>query len=140
MESEIFAKLLEERKPEYLNESLDAIDRLYAKLEEFDTNIRNGDFGPMAAFWQSYIDMVQVLLDFIKAIRIGDWDLHLQTCEQMLVWMHAYDRTNYSRHFTYYWASQQKLEIRFQSINQEFEFLYQTISWKIHYVTSGPGY
>ena len=65
--------------------------------------------------------MVQVLLDFIKATCNGDWDLHLQSVEQILIWMFAYDRTNYSRHFTYYWASQQKLQIRFPLIYQEFK-------------------
>ena len=52
VESEIFTKVLKERKPEYLNESLDAIDGLCAALEEFDTKIHDGEFGPLAAFWQ----------------------------------------------------------------------------------------
>ena len=92
---------MKKRKPEYLNESIDVIDSLCASFDEIDIKIRGGEFGPVAAFWQTYIDMVQVLLDFTKAIRIGNWDLHLQSCERMLVWMHPYDRTNYSRQFTY---------------------------------------
>ena len=64
----------------------------------------------MAAFWSSFISMVQVLLDHIKSIRMGDWDLHLQAAERMLPWFHVYDRTTYLRHFTYNWASQKKLE------------------------------
>ena len=39
VESEIFTKVLKERKSEYLNESLDAIDGLCAALEEFDKNL-----------------------------------------------------------------------------------------------------
>ena len=121
LESDIFSKLSKERKPEYLNETIDVIDSLCASFDEFGIKIRGGEFGPMTAFWQSSIGMVQVLLDFIKAIRIGNCDLHLQSCEPMLVWMHAYDPTNYSRHFTYYWISQQKLQTRFPLIYQELE-------------------
>ena len=72
LESDIFSKLSKERKPEYLNETIDVIDSLCASFDEFDIKIRGGEFGPMAAFWQSSIGMVQVLLDFIKAIRIGN--------------------------------------------------------------------
>ena len=121
IESVEFQKLLQERKPKDVATTLDLTDDVCAASEEFDAKIRNGEFGPMAEFWQSFIDMVQILLDFIRATRNGDWNLHLHATEQMLVWMHAYDRTNYSRHFTYYWASQQKLHTRFPSIYQEFQ-------------------
>ena len=121
VESGAFQNLLQERRQTDVATAMDLTDEVCVALEEFDVKIRNGELGPMAEFWQSFIDMVQVLLDFIKATRNGDWDLHLQTTERMLVWMHAYDRTNYSRHFTYYWASQQKLHTRFPSIYQEFQ-------------------
>ena len=49
--------------------------------------------------------MVQILLDYIKSTRNGNWDLHLSSMERMLPWFHAYDRVNYARHFTYCWAA-----------------------------------
>ena len=36
--------------------SLTVID--CASFDEFNIKIKGGEFGPMAAFWQSYIDMV----------------------------------------------------------------------------------
>ena len=33
--------------------------------------------GPMKEFWNSYIEMVMLLLRFIRATREGDWNLHL---------------------------------------------------------------
>ena len=59
--------------------------------------------------------MVQVLLDFVKYAPLLPWDLHLQSNERILVWIHAYNRINYSRHFTYYSASQQKLATKHPS-------------------------
>ena len=88
---------------------------------EFEIKIRNGDFGPMAMFWQSYLDMVQILLDFVKSIRLPDWNLYLQSTERMLIWIHAYDKINYARHFSYYWYSQQKIQNKFPVIYQQFQ-------------------
>ena len=64
----------------------------------------------MASFWNSYLRMVQTLCDFCKALKLGDWDVHLHSCVKMMVWFHAYDHFNYSRQFSYYWASQQALQ------------------------------
>ena len=75
----------------------------------------------MTTFWQTYLDMVQILLDFVKSVGLPDWDLQLQSTENMLVWMQGYDRINYARHFTYYWAIQQSLCERHPSIYQEFQ-------------------
>ena len=54
--------------------------------------------------------MVQTLLDFVRSTRAGDWDLYLQSTERMLKWFHGYDHMNYSRHFTYFWVTQQVIE------------------------------
>ena len=75
----------------------------------------------MAMFWQSYLDMAQILLDFVKSIRLPDWNLHLQSTERMLIWIHAYDRINYARHFSYYWCSQQKIQNKFPAIFHQYQ-------------------
>lgn len=53
---------------------------------------------PTYQYWSSYLDMVQLLLLFLRATRVSNWDLHLSTIEQMLPWFFAYNRTNYSRY------------------------------------------
>ena len=63
--------------------------------------------------------MVQILLEFVKSIRLPDWNLHLQ---RMLVWIHTYDRINYARrHFSYNWCSQQEIQNKFPAIYQQFQ-------------------
>lgn len=52
---------------------------------------------PTYRYWSSYLDMVQLLLTFIRATRESDWDLHLATIQHMLPWFFSYNRTNYSR-------------------------------------------
>ena len=31
------------------------------------------------SYWSTYMELVEIMLDFIRAYRIGDWKLHLQT-------------------------------------------------------------
>ena len=103
--------------------SFELFNKLLISLEE---EIRQNIFGPMqfwqfAQFWQSFLDMSQVLLDYIKSLRIGDWQLHLCSMGKMLSWFHAYDRINYARHFTHCFASFQKLDETHPSILDQFQ-------------------
>ncbi|XP_070581426.1 uncharacterized protein [Ptychodera flava] len=45
------------------------------------------------AFWSSYLNMVQLLLLFIRGTREGDWHLHLAAIRQMLPWYFAYGKS-----------------------------------------------
>ena len=56
---------------------------------------------PMAKFWLSYIDVVSMLMKFIRSTKEGNWCLHLESIRLMLLHMLAYDRVNYSRFSTY---------------------------------------
>ena len=57
---------------------------------------------PLAAFWASYLEMMSLLLAFIRATRERDWDLHLTCMEQFLPWFFAYDRVSYARYGSIY--------------------------------------
>lgn len=65
--------------------------------------------GPIAHFWVSYIDMVEILLGLIRASREGDWMLHLYSIRAMLPWCFAYDKINYSRYLSVYYAEMTRL-------------------------------
>ncbi|XP_067931037.1 uncharacterized protein [Watersipora subatra] len=49
-------------------------------------------------FWNSYMDLVGILLNFLRATRDSNWALHLDSLRAMLPWFFAYDRINYSRY------------------------------------------
>ena len=46
----------------------------------------------------SYMDMVSLLLRFIRATREGAWIDHLSAVAGVTPWMFSYDHTNYSRY------------------------------------------
>ena len=42
-----------------------------------------------------YTRMVMVMLSFIKAVRTGDWQLHLLSLELFIKYLFAHDKINY---------------------------------------------
>ena len=56
------------------------------------------------------MEMVEIMLDFIRAYRIGDWKLHLQTFAKMLPWFSTYNHLNCARWAPVYYADMQSLE------------------------------
>ena len=54
-------------------------------------------------YWLKYIEMVQVLLLFIRATRENNWQLHLSAVRSTLPWFFAADRVNYARFGSMYW-------------------------------------
>ena len=47
--------------------------------------------------WFTYMYMIEVLLDFIRAERDGKWVLLVEAFAAMLSWLTIYDHTNYAR-------------------------------------------
>ncbi|CAH1100906.1 unnamed protein product [Psylliodes chrysocephalus] len=50
-----------------------------------------------AALCGQYIEMVQILLAFVRAERTGDWQLHLYSVQRMLPFFHAAGRNHYAK-------------------------------------------
>lgn len=64
-------------------------------LQQFQrfVNIQSA-VNPTFAFWSSYLEMVQLLMLFIRATREGNWELHLSTVRSMLPWFFACDKSS----------------------------------------------
>ena len=60
--------------------------------------------GPLKVFWNSYLEMVELVMNFVRATREGNWDLHLESIKNMLPWFFAYDHINYARYLPVYLA------------------------------------
>lgn len=71
-------------------------------------------------FWSSYIEMVEQLLDLIRATRTSDWKLHLEVTRAMMPWMFSYDHMNYARYLPVYWLEMQDLQSSHPTIYRDF--------------------
>ena len=61
-------------------------------------------------FWSSFIEMVQLLLLFLRGTRANNWDLHLSSIRSMLPRFFGYDRVNYQRYLSAYWLEMNLLD------------------------------
>ena len=75
---------------------------------------------PVSLLWLSYVDMVFLLLNFVRSSRTGDWLLHLSCMRQMLPWFFAYDRINYSRYLSLYWSEMKALPTSHPTVHEKF--------------------
>ena len=96
-------------------------NKVVDEIHTYEDSILNGSLGPTASVWSSFLQIVQILLDFARSIKTGNWDLHLQSTENMLPWMFSYDRPNYACFLTYYLVTMKKLPETHPAIHQEFE-------------------
>ena len=77
--------------------------------------------GPLVQFWMSYIDMVEALLHLIRSSREGNWLFHLYAIRAVLPWCFAYDRINYSRYLSVYYAERTRLSIDHPDVHAQLE-------------------
>lgn len=66
--------------------------KLLELLEQYDKTL-----SPTSLYWRHYMQMVLILLKFIRAERTGDWQMHISAFLEMLPWFAHYDHTNYMR-------------------------------------------
>lgn len=74
----------------------------------------------LSAFWMSYLDMTEILLGLIRASREGNWMLHLACIREMIPWCFAYDKLNYARYLSYYYAIMSQLPADHPEVHDHF--------------------
>ena len=80
--------------------------RLLEKMAEFDA--KRGQH-PLFKVTRQYMRMVMEMLQFIRAVRMGDWKLHLQALQIFTKYFFAHDRLNYERMVPLYLAEMDSL-------------------------------
>ena len=87
--------------------------RYQALLSSFITTKK--DKNPNFEYWWNYIEMVRILLLFIRAQREGLWQLYRYAFHKMLPFFHSYDHTNYARWGAVYLAEMKQLPAEVQA-------------------------
>lgn len=75
---------------------------------------------PMFQVFRQYMSMVMEMLCFIKAVRRGDWQMHLEALEVFTKYFFAHDRLNYARMIPVYLAEMASIESSDPDIHHEF--------------------
>lgn len=71
--------------------------------------LRNSN-GKLSSFWMSYLDIVEILLNLLRASREGHWELHLLAIRKVIPWCFAHDNLNYACYLSVYVPEMSHLE------------------------------
>jgi len=74
----------------------DSVSVILTRFLEYLDHLHNNQ-GQLASFWASFLDLLDIMLDLIRASREGNWLLHLSGINRMIPWCFAYDKQNYAR-------------------------------------------
>ena len=108
--SELKSKLQRLRSP-----STSTQEQLHATASDLQTDAEFSSFverafesaeksdSPMARFWLSFLQMVEILIMNIYALRTQDWDSFKASLRMMLPWMRIYDNDKYSKWLLEFW-------------------------------------
>lgn len=96
----------------------EVFDQLHLKLE--NEKLRVGE-GRTAKLWLQYMVMVDLLREFIKAERTGNWMLHLKSAQAMLPYLAAAGHTLYAKSIYIY--VQQMLDLKIHQPNVHDAFM-----------------
>ncbi len=70
------------------------------------------DDSPLSKFSMTYVKMVLLLLNYTRAVRTGDWALHLKTLEEFGPFFFALNRSSYARFVAVYVAMMHDLRLK----------------------------
>ena len=91
---------------------------MYNKFLDAREKLKAGE--PLQKFWMSFLEMIELLLNTIYAIRAGNWELLLECIRNILPYTFAYGNINYARYLTPMLADMLQLPEDFSGVYEEF--------------------
>ena len=73
-----------------------------------------------ASLWLQYLDMIDILRNFIRAQHVGNWELHLQSLSDMLPYLAASGHNHYTKCVWIYLQQMSKLEDEHPTVYRHF--------------------
>ena len=96
-----------ERSQGLVNKFCKISDEIQNDFDKFNKDRR--DKSETWAYWDTFIQMVALLKDLIRADREGNWPLHLHSVQALLPLFAVFDRINYLRWCSLYLEDMRKL-------------------------------
>ena len=101
-----------------IEELQEETSELRSLFEEFKSESKANS--KMSTFWEEYGHMVKLLLQFVKAERSGNREMHLLCVSAMIPYFYAMDRPNYARWLPVYLIGMRLLATNHPDVHHEF--------------------
>lgn len=114
------ASAAEQLTAAWSNETCDVVaahDNMVTMLESLQVMEKMTEFKhhkdrkPLSQVMNQYMEMVMNMLQFIRSVRTGNWDMHLLSMKTFVKYYFAHDKLNYARMIPVYLADMQALLI-----------------------------
>ena len=113
----IFDDLMEGKTSVESLETSSVLEEVQQKLQQEKDVLQNKRTSKL---WLQYLQMVAILLMFIKAERTGNWKLHLKAVHDMLPYLAASGHNNYTKSLYLYLKDMDRLEQVHPEVYQHF--------------------
>lgn len=107
--------LLKQAYSEYLSSNVE--DEI---LSEKDWITQQRKKEPQFLFWHQILEYILLVLQFVKAIRLGNFQQHIDTLELIMPWLFALDHHNYAKCLPVYLRDMCTLEEIHPDVHTEF--------------------
>ena len=96
----------------------DVIQRIRTVSEEKNDSLKSSR---TAALWLQYMDMIDILRQYIRTERTGNWALHLEAISKMLPYLAASGHNHYTKSAWVYLQRMSQLDKQHPDIYQQFQ-------------------
>ena len=95
---EEFRGILEQLKSTNFSTTLPLeIEELFLQYQSFCQQTINSDHGPTAKYWVTYIQLIELYHQFVRAIRTGDYKLLMYLQPDIASLFFVFNHQNYTR-------------------------------------------
>ena len=98
--------------------STDVIKKITAVLQQKIDSLKSSR---TATLWLEYMNMVDILRQYIRAERTGNWDLHLEAVSKMLPYLAASEHNHYTKSAWVYLQQMHQLDKQHPDVYQHFQ-------------------
>ena len=104
------------RNEDFLNDPL-----IRSVRDKYTHFIEDNQTSKTIMLWLQYMKMVEIALSFLKAERTGDWQLHLDTCRQMLPYFASPGHYHYFKSTYLYLQTMYQLPMTHPNMYEHFQ-------------------
>ena len=127
---ELYTELVGKKTAEDVAGS-DILHMILAKVTEERKSCKSVSW--TAALWLQYLGMLDIVRGFLKAERMGNWEMHMQAVSQMLPYFTASGHNHYTKSASLHLQSMKNLNVEHLDVYKAFASGYHVVRRSDHY-------
>ena len=98
----------------------DAVGEALSNMSAYEWLCQKSTESEVYLYWKMVIELEIGILIYIRSIRVGNFQLYIESLRKLLEWSFIFDRYNYARWLTVQWFDLKNLETNFPDVYEYF--------------------